>query len=49
MFDLPGMSDINECVVTEESVKGGKPKLIAGVRKRSTRRTEQREDATDAS
>ena len=49
MFDLPGMLDVNECVVTTESVKGGKPKLISGVRKRSTRRTEQREDATDAS
>ena len=49
MFDLPGLTDINECVITPESVKGGKPELIAGVRKRGSRRTEQRQDATDAS
>ncbi len=50
MFDLPGMTDINECVMTLDSVTGGKPKLISGVRKRSTRRTEQKQDdTTDAS
>ena len=49
MFDLPGLTDINECVVTKESLEGGKPKLIAGVRRRSTKRTEQRNDETDAS
>ena len=49
MFDLPGLTEINECVITPESVNGGKPKLIAGVRKRNTRRTEQRTNATDAS
>ena len=49
MFDLPGQSDINECVITRDSVNGGKPKLITGVRKRNTRRTEQRTNATDAS
>jgi ATP-dependent Clp protease ATP-binding subunit ClpX len=49
MFDLPGMTDISECVITPESVNGGKPKLISGARKRGSRRTEQRQDATDAS
>ena len=49
MFDLPGLTDINECVVTRDAVTGGQPKLIAGVRKRATRRTEQRQDTTDAS
>ena len=49
MFDLPGMAEINECVITPESVKGGKPKLIAGVRRRTAKRTEQRTDSTDAS
>ena len=34
MFELPGLSDVNECVITKESVTGGKPKLIAGVRNR---------------
>ena len=49
MFDLPGLTDINECVITRDAVTGGQPKLIAGVRKRATRRTEQRQDTTDAS
>ncbi len=49
MFDLPGMAEINECVITPESVQGGKPKLIAGVRRRTAKRTEQRTDSTDAS
>ena len=49
MFDLPGMTEINECVITPDSVKGGKPKLIAGVRRRTAKRTEQRTDSTDAS
>ena len=49
MFDLPGMAEINECVITPDSVKGGKPRLIAGVRRRTAKRTEQRTDSTDAS
>ena len=49
MFDLPGLTDINECVVTRDSLTGGKPKLITGVRRRSTKRTEQRNNETDAS
>ena len=49
MFDLPGMTDINECVITTEAVEGGKPKLITGVRRRNTKRTEQRSNTTDAS
>ncbi len=49
MFDLPGMPDVNECVVTRESLTGGKPTLISGVRKRTGRRAEKALDATDAS
>ena len=49
MFELPGMQDINECVITRESVTGGKPTLISGVRKRNARRTEKKVDETDAS
>ena len=49
MFDLPGMTDVSECVVSADTIKGGKPKLVSGTRKRGTRRTEQRKDATDAS
>ena len=50
MFDLPGMSEINECVITPEALSGGKPKLIAGVRRRGVKRTERKADtANDAS
>ena len=49
MFELPGMQDINECVITKESVTGGKPTLISGVRKRNVRRAEKKVGETDAS
>jgi ATP-dependent Clp protease ATP-binding subunit ClpX len=49
MFELPGMQDVNECVVTKEAVTGGKPTLISGVRKRNVRRAEKKDDETDAS
>ncbi len=38
MFDLPGLTDINECVMTKEAVNGGRPTLITGVRRRSAKR-----------
>ena len=40
MFDLPGITDINECVITKDAVTGGRPKLISGVRRRSAKRSE---------
>jgi len=49
MFELPGMKDINECVITKDAVTGGKPKLISSVRRRTTRHTEEAADQTDAS
>ncbi len=49
MFDLPGMTDVNECVITKEAVNGGKPTLISGVSKRTSRRAEKKKDETDAS
>ena len=49
MFELPGMQDINECVITRDAVTGGKPTLISGVRKRNARRVEKKVDETDAS
>ncbi|MBR2662038.1 MAG: ATP-dependent Clp protease ATP-binding subunit ClpX [Clostridia bacterium] len=49
MFELPGMPDINECIITKEAVNGGKPTLISGVGKRSVRRAEKKKDETDAS
>ncbi|MDD2649048.1 MAG: ATP-dependent Clp protease ATP-binding subunit ClpX, partial [Eubacteriales bacterium] len=33
MFDLPGKEDINQCVITEDSVKGfAQPELLTGIR-----------------
>ena len=49
MFELPGLEDVNECVVTLDAVTGGKPTLISGVRKRTTRRVEKAKNETDAS
>ena len=49
MFELPGMPDINECIITKEAVTGAKPTLISGVGKRTARRTEKKKDQTDAS
>ena len=49
MFELPGMKDVNECVITKEAVTGRKPKLISSVRRRTTRHTEEAADKTDAS
>ena len=49
MFELPGMADVNECIITKEAVSGGKPMLISGVGKRTARRAEKKTDETDAS
>ena len=49
MFELPGMPDINECIITREAVNGGRPTLISGVGKRTSRRAEKKTDETDAS
>ncbi len=49
MFELPGMPDVNECIITKEAVNGGKPTLISGVRKRTARRAEKTNSETDAS
>ena len=49
MFELPGMPDVNECIITKEAVSGGKPTLISGVGKRTARRTEKKTNETDAS
>ena len=49
MFELPGMPDVIECIITEESVNGGKPTLISGTGKRTSRRTGKKVNETDAS
>ena len=50
MFDLPGQTEIGECVITKDAVTGGKPKLVPGLRRRGARRGEERlTERTDAS
>ena len=52
MFELPGLTDVNECVITLDAVTGGKPKLITGVRRRSAKRADtaaRNEDAKEIS
>ena len=49
MFELPGLPDVNECIVTKEAVNGGRPTLISGVGKRTARCAEKKADETDAS
>jgi ATP-dependent Clp protease ATP-binding subunit ClpX len=50
MFELPGMTDVTECVITREAVNGGKPTLISSTRRRAGRRSGQTEtNETDAS
>ena len=39
MFELPGMTEINECVIDLDSVTGGKPKLVEGIRRRTAKRS----------
>jgi len=41
MFELPGMMDINGCVIDRDAVDGGKPKLQKGARRRTAKRGEQ--------
>ena len=49
MFDLPGLTDVSECVITKDAVTGGKPTLINGTRRRTAKRSEARTDKPDAS
>ena len=49
MFELPGMPDVTECIITKEAVTGGKPTLISGMGKRTAKRAEKKTDETDAS
>ena len=49
MFDLPDMTDVNECIITKEAITGGKPELIRGIRRRTARLPEQRKSSPDAS
>ena len=38
MFELPGLTEVNACVIDKDAVSGGKPKLINGPRRRGLKR-----------
>ena len=42
MFELPGMEDVNGCVIDKNAVTGGRPRLINGPRRRTQKRAEKR-------
>ncbi len=44
MFDLPGRTDVNGCVVDVDAVNGGKPKLTLGPRRRALKRSSEQQD-----
>ena len=41
MFELPGMTDVNGCVIDRDALEGGKPKLRKGARRRAAARGRQ--------
>ena len=43
MFDLPGRTDVNGCVVDVDAVNGGKPKLTLGPRRRALKRSSEQQ------
>ena len=38
MFELPGKTEVNTCVIDKDAVTGGKPKLLEGSRRRAVKR-----------
>jgi len=48
MFELPSLTEINTCVIDKDAVTGGKPKLIAGPRRRSAKRSEKNREVPDS-
>ena len=49
MFELPGMPDVSECVITLDAVTGGKPKLIRNAAGAPPENMGKRKKQTDAS
>ncbi len=39
MFELPGMTEVNGCVIDRDALEGGKPKLRKGARRRAAGRS----------
>lgn len=54
MFDLPGMDDVTACVIDQDAVSGGRPKLIKGEKQakatpaRRTRKKNAEKESLDA-
>ena len=42
MFELPGLPEVTGCVIDENAVNGGKPRLIEGIKRKSRRRAEEK-------
>ena len=49
MFELPGMPDVSECVITLDAVTGGRPKLIRNAAGAPPENMGKRKKQTDAS
>ena len=41
MFELPGMTEVNGCVIDRDALTGGSPKLIKGPRRRALKHAEK--------
>ena len=48
MFELPGMTDVNGCVIDKDALEGGRPKMIKGPRRRALKRSEQNAQLPDS-
>ncbi len=48
MFELPGMTEVNGCVIDREALSGGKPRLVNGPRRRMLKRSDARSDLPDS-
>ena len=48
MFELPGLTDVNACVIDKDAVTGGRPKLTKGPRRRGMKRSEKNRDLPES-
>ena len=48
MFELPGMTDVNGCVIDRDAVDGGKPRLVQGPRRRAVKRSDKNRELPDS-
>ncbi len=48
MFELPGQTNVNGCIIDLDAVTGGRPKLVQGARKRGGKRSEKNRALPDS-